>query len=214
MKRSQQISSSVDSLDPPKKNYMALKSLRSLFTELHPVHRARPGMISLLKKTWSDGKILASEGHEWSLPFGDKLKGVSMDRVFASLDVTICDIMRVVALCDYMSLYVTICDYMSTGLFVVYIYIYIHSTWLFVSVKLAILQFTWQYVTVQRLLPCIMSRVHIDEIGNGLLCRVWGAKHLGPERLCKWHVASPHVDILGIWQGYVYIYIYICNMHA
>jgi hypothetical protein len=165
-----------------------------------------PGMISLQKDLvwWENFGFRRTSS--WSLPFGDKLKRVSMERVFTSLYVTICDMMRVVALCDYM----------WTGLFVVYIYIYTHSTltWLYVSVKLAILQFTWQYITVQRLLPWIMSRVHIDEFGNGLLCRVWGANHLGPERLCKWHVASPHVDILGIWQGYVYIYIYVCNMHV
>ena len=35
MKRTQQISSSVDSLDP-NQFYMALNSLRTLFTELHP----------------------------------------------------------------------------------------------------------------------------------------------------------------------------------
>ena len=127
-----------------------------------------------------------------------------------SFYVTICDYMWHDASCRFMWLYV---NRSFCGL---YIYIYTHSTltWLYVSVKLAILQFTWQYITVQRLLPWIMSRVHIDEFGNGLLCRVWGANHLGPERLCKWHVASPHVDILGIWQGYVYIYIYICMQYA
>ena len=73
-----------------------------------------PGMISLQKDLvwWENFGFRRTSS--WSLPFGDKLKRVSMERVFTSLYVTICDMMRVVALCDYM----------WTGLFVVYIYIH------------------------------------------------------------------------------------------